>query len=358
VMKKHKYNNKIYRILCCVKKKEQHIGRHICGTTCGSKEDFCTKTGFVTCALSHGGRLWVLFFVSFVWITFGAATLFSLEPETFEDIHSSFYYCVITSATIGYGDFSPRTVPGRTWLFFWGHISIAIFALFSAFLAREIQSCLAIKPRVGSTSRLNQCRLKTYKFQSVFILLFYLSVLCIGALLFQADAQDGAGGYFKNILPVNSTWTFLDSFYFSWVTVTTVGYGDLIIRSYEGRLLAEIYAVFGVAMLGLVLAQATALASKLERLLVKQRRRKQGKYIKMSTIIPNHLPRNIGGPLKNTLNSVYDLEVREKIIFRENFVQVFSKMIAEEEEMIARRGTKDTQEKVSDILPLLHRNSK
>jgi hypothetical protein len=46
-------------------------------------------------------------------------------------------------------------------------------------------------------------------------------------------------------------WTFIDSFYFSVSSLTTVGYGDLTPSSQFGRLVAALYILFGV---GIVLA--------------------------------------------------------------------------------------------------------
>ena len=50
---------------------------------------------------------------------------------------------------------------------------------------------------------------------------------------------------------IESSWTLIDSFYFSISTLTTVGYGDLTPQSQFGRLIASLYILFGV---GIVLA--------------------------------------------------------------------------------------------------------
>ena len=44
-------------------------------------------------------------------------------------------------------------------------------------------------------------------------------------------------------------WTWLQSFYFTVVTTTTVGYGDLVPTNDTSRLVASIFILFGVGVL-------------------------------------------------------------------------------------------------------------
>jgi len=44
-------------------------------------------------------------------------------------------------------------------------------------------------------------------------------------------------------------WTWLDSLYFSLVTLTTVGYGDFSPQTSEGKIFAMIYIVVGVGII-------------------------------------------------------------------------------------------------------------
>ena len=52
----------------------------------------------------------------------------------------------------------------------------------------------------------------------------------------------GAGAY-----SIVEHWSFLDALYFVVVTVTTIGYGDLVPQTMQGKIFTMFFAFFGVA---------------------------------------------------------------------------------------------------------------
>ncbi|CAI0374324.1 unnamed protein product [Linum tenue] len=101
--------------------------------------------------------------------------------------------------------------------------------------------------------------IQSLKFNLVFILL--ILYLGLGTLTFSLIMNQIDG---KQTNPV------LDALYFCVVTMTTVGYGDLVPRTFLAKLLASIYAFTGMAMVGIVLSKAADyLMEKQETVLAK-----------------------------------------------------------------------------------------
>lgn len=47
----------------------------------------------------------------------------------------------------------------------------------------------------------------------------------------------------------NEGWSYVDSFYFSTITLTTIGYGDLVPTQPHTKLFASFYAIFGIGVM-------------------------------------------------------------------------------------------------------------
>ncbi|XWS18087.1 hypothetical protein CRYUN_Cryun32bG0011600 [Craigia yunnanensis] len=99
------------------------------------------------------------------------------------------------------------------------------------------------------------------EFRFKYVLLLLASYLGIGTLCFFL---------IRNQIDGKKTNEILDAIYFCVVTMTTVGYGDLIPNSTLAKILACIYVFTGMALVGLILSKAADyIAEKQEILLVK-----------------------------------------------------------------------------------------
>lgn len=54
-----------------------------------------------------------VFFLTILLVLIGSTIAFLLEPDTFGNWFNSFWWVMTTVATVGYGDFFPKTVPGK-----------------------------------------------------------------------------------------------------------------------------------------------------------------------------------------------------------------------------------------------------
>ncbi|KAI3496818.1 hypothetical protein L1887_39195 [Cichorium endivia] len=100
---------------------------------------------------------------------------------------------------------------------------------------------------------------------------FYPSYWKIGGIFFAYLAAGMLCFYLvRHQISGTKTNSILDALYFTVVTMTTVGYGDLVPASDVTILLACLFVVFGTLIVGLVLSKAAdILVEKQERLLVK-----------------------------------------------------------------------------------------
>lgn len=114
------------------------------------------------------------------------------------------------------------------------------------------------KQRVQS---LESALVSAQEFRFTYVLLLFASYLGIGTLWFFLirDQIDG-----------KKTNGVLDAIYFCVVTMTTVGYGDLVPHTTLAKILACIYVFTGMALVGLILSKAADyITEKQEILLVK-----------------------------------------------------------------------------------------
>ncbi|KAH9607205.1 hypothetical protein KSS87_021271 [Heliosperma pusillum] len=90
---------------------------------------------------------------------------------------------------------------------------------------------------------------------------FLSAYLVVGAICFYAGRHHISGKKTNDII---------DALYFCVVTMTTVGYGDLVPRSDLAKLLACVFVFMGVALVGLILSKgADYLVEKQEKMLVR-----------------------------------------------------------------------------------------
>ena len=144
------------------------------------------------------------------WVV-GAAYL-HLGPEEFT-ITNAMYYITVTITTVGYGDITVKTTAGKVFTMVW--IVLGLVVIFPI-LAEVGDRVLRLLERLAgrSTSRIPSVRTRGVLGVSLMLSPFLAGSLFFVAFEFRGESDKGE-------------WRLIDCFYFSLVTVTSVGYGDL-----------------------------------------------------------------------------------------------------------------------------------
>lgn len=153
------------------------------------------------------------------------------------DILDCIYFSVLTLTTIGYGDLTPETDGQKVFTIFYVIIGFCILG----YALGSIGQHVAKREERHLMRELNDAREgRDIMSPEGASLLWRVTVSAHGVLFFLA-----IGTLFFSL---NENWTSLDAFYFSAVSLTTVGYGDLQLHNKSSRIFAIFYLLLGTLM--------------------------------------------------------------------------------------------------------------
>ncbi|XP_050368655.1 two-pore potassium channel 3-like [Argentina anserina] len=162
------------------------------------------------------------------------------------------YFCIVTMCTIGYGDITPKTTATKLFsimfvLVGFGFIDILLSGMVAYVLDLQESYLLRSVKGVGEKkeSYIIDVKKGRMRIRMKVGLALGVVVICIGVGAMVMHYVEKLG--------------WLDSFYLSVMSVTTVGYGDRAFQSMEGRLFASIWLLVStltVARAFLYLAEA------------------------------------------------------------------------------------------------------
>lgn len=180
---------------------------------------------------------------------------------------SSLYFMIIFLTTIGYGDYYPTLTGTKVFTILYGLFGLVVMAttlgyfaaVFAEFLERSDREVVPRLRRCGIPERIATvyCRYRV----TVWISATYIVLLVTGACLFGwAEPFDEP--------------RFLNGLYFTFITLATVGFGDLLPTHAGTRLWALLFAFVGVALFGFMVGAAGAAFSK--KVVSERKREKPG----------------------------------------------------------------------------------
>jgi len=162
----------------------------------------------------------------------------------------SLYFCVIAFSTVGYGDYVPTTVGSKIFFLIYAVLGIAVVAYSAAVCAQKILK-IWIFAKIKILTKLNK-GMKTKKNivvqvenkKTLFAIITYFLLLILGAVVFGYINKDSNGDY----------WGFLNGLYFSFETLSTIGFGDFVPTTALTKVITVIYVFIGVGMLAFILS--------------------------------------------------------------------------------------------------------
>uniref|UniRef100_A0A3P9MC46 2P domain potassium channel Talk-1 n=1 Tax=Oryzias latipes TaxID=8090 RepID=A0A3P9MC46_ORYLA len=168
----------------------------------------------------------------------------STNPSNW-DFSSSFFFAGTVVTTIGYGNLSPSTVSGQVFCVFYALFGIPLNLAF----LKQIGKCLSVHLSRLERRMVAVVPLKIPRtVEAVVVSLFFVS----GSLLFLVIPP--------LLFSYVEDWTFGEGFYFAFITLSTIGFGDYVVGTDPGkeyisvyRSLAGVWILFALAWLALIL---------------------------------------------------------------------------------------------------------
>lgn len=154
----------------------------------------------------------------------------------------SFYFAITVITTIGYGHAAPSTDSGKVFCMFYALLGIPLtLVMFQSlgerintlvrYLLHQAKKCLGMR-----RAEVSMANMVTVGFFSC------LSTLCVGAILFS----------------YSEGWSFLHAFYYCFITLTTIGFGDYVALQKDDALQNDpryvafcfVYILMGLTVIG------------------------------------------------------------------------------------------------------------
>jgi len=161
------------------------------------------------------------------------------------DFWGSLVYCATIYTTIGYGHIAPATTAGRVATIVYATIGVPlcliVLAEFGKLFTRLLKALYSIPRRM-----VKQCQAgdpEDYAIDEEFNLPVWIAIAITVAYMV-------AGAY---MYQYGEGWELLDGFYFIFISISTIGFGDVLPENNEFFMASFAYQLFGLALAAMVI---------------------------------------------------------------------------------------------------------
>jgi len=155
---------------------------------------------------------------------------------------NALYFCVVSMTTVGYGHFVPTTTGMKIFTVVYVYIGFAFVAGCLGYLVGRTVSESVNRVKLTSVSgngKIAKCKIQFTSNQGDLLRSFIiiLSLGTVGTIFFS----------------YNEGMSTLNAFYFSMITMSSVGYGDIVVEKTSSKVFNLFFIIISVPLIGMVL---------------------------------------------------------------------------------------------------------
>ena len=164
------------------------------------------------------------------------------------DFLGSLFYALTLASGIGYGSFGPGTLEGQMLTIFYSILSLPLFVYCVGTLADSFKHLVKLLPLYPLTGATTTLRMRRLLFNVVlFTFLVFLWIVGIGGFIFPLLSRK------------DYDWSVFDGVYFGYITLSTIGFGDMVFSLDTARGAGIVFVLVGIAIFGLWITFMTQL---------------------------------------------------------------------------------------------------
>ncbi|EDS27772.1 conserved hypothetical protein [Culex quinquefasciatus] len=156
---------------------------------------------------------------------------FPVESEKWSRLQAMFFASTVIT-TIGYGNIAPVTVTGRIFCMLFALVGIPLMLTVIADWGRLFASAVSSMGKKWKSMMPVSIKISDRKWMYAVGAVFFLGIYLVTGLLLLWEED----------------WDFFDGYYFCFITMTTIGFGDLVPSKPNYMMLCTLYILVGLAL--------------------------------------------------------------------------------------------------------------